>query len=80
MIEKIVAIVFLDMVTWLFFTLTLGKDEAYFNPADNYLMWDEMNWIGVWVCTVLYWIAFLPVAIILGVGAGLYKLFTFGRG
>lgn len=46
-----------------------------FNPKGNYKKWDRLNWFGVWFFTILYWIAFLPFAII----ALIYWLFTVGR-
>ena len=79
MIKEILAFIFFDALGWLLLTLTVFEDELHFNPIENYLMWDEMNWIGVWVCTILYWVLFFPVAILLGIGVGIYKLFTFGR-
>lgn len=50
-------------------------DEFCFNPKKNYNRWCKLNWFGVWVFTILYWIAFLPFTII----AFIYWLFTVGR-
>lgn len=75
----IIAGVLLDMVVWILFTVLLAHDDHYFNPIENYEKWDEMNWLGVWVFTIIYWIVFLPLSILVGVTTGLYKLFTFGR-
>lgn len=75
---EIIAIVLLDMVAWVGFTAGCGND-LYFNPIENYEKWNEMNWLGVWVFTIIYWIVFLPLSILVGVTTVLYKLFTFGR-
>lgn len=74
----IIAIVLLDMVAWIVFTAHCN-DDHYFNPIENYEKWHEMNWLGVWVFTIIYWIVFLPISILVGVTTGLYKAFTFGR-
>lgn len=77
MIGTILLLSFLDFLFWVLFTAK--TDNVYFNPIENYETWSEMNWFGVWVCTILYWILFLPVSIVCGVAAGVYVLFTVGR-
>ena len=52
-----------------------SQDFFCFNPKTNYENWDMLNWFGVWVFTVLYWIVFLPFTII----ALIYWVFTVGR-
>ena len=47
-----------------------------FNVRTNYRKrWRKLNWFGVWFFTILYWIVFLPFAII----AAILWLFTVGR-
>ena len=46
-----------------------------FNLKENYKRWRKLNWFGVWILTILYWIAFLPFTII----ALIYWIFTVGR-
>lgn len=75
---EIIAAVILNMIAWVVFTVSCHENH-YFNPIENYEKWDEMNWLGVWVFTIIYWIVFLPLSILVGVTTGLYKLFTFGR-
>ena len=53
----------------------LGDDEFCFNPKINYKKWSSLNWFGVWVFTILYWIAFLPFTIL----ALICWIFTVGR-
>ena len=52
-----------------------SKDFLCFSPKANYKHWDTLNWFGVWVFTILYWIAFLPFTVV----AFVYWLFTVGR-
>jgi hypothetical protein len=73
----IVKAIIFDGIIWV--ATTFFSDGVYFDPKDNYEEWYQMNWIGVWVCTILYWIAFLPITIVYWVSAGIHKLFTFGR-
>ena len=74
----IVAYVVIEAIAWLVFTALCG-DNIYFNPVENYKTWDSLNWFGVWVGTIVYWIAFLPVSILFGIMAGMMYLFTVGR-
>lgn len=69
-------IILLTILDFFFFILISGSTEDFwFNPKYNYEKWYELNWFGVGVLTILYWIAFLPITIILLIG----WLFTVGR-
>lgn len=74
MIGAIMFFLFIDYMCFSIFTL-LADGKLFFNPFKNYEKWYELNWFGVWTITILYWIMFLPVSIMLGI----YKLFTIGR-
>lgn len=78
MIKAIMFCLFFDYICFAICTI-MAEGELYFNPFENYEKWDKFNWFGVWTITILYWITFLPMAIILGVAFGIYKLFTIGR-
>ena len=78
MIAIIFAYITVDAVAWLMFSAWCGG-KIYFNPVENYKTWDSLNWFGVLVGTIVYWIAFLPLSIIYWVIAGLMFLFTVGR-
>lgn len=69
-------IILLTILDFFFFILISGLTEDFwFDPKYNYEKWYKLNWFGVGVLTILYWIAFLPVAIILLIG----WLFIVGR-
>lgn len=78
MIGLIMFCLFIDYMCFAIVTL-LADGELFFNPFKNYEKWDCFNWVGVWILTILYWIIFLPMSIILGALYGIYKLFTIGR-
>ncbi len=78
MIKLIMFCLFIDYMCFAIFTL-LADGELFFNPFANYEKWDSLNWFGVWTLTILYWIMFFPMSIILGAFYGIYKLFTIGR-
>jgi hypothetical protein len=59
----------------LFFLATALSGDLAFNLKANYERWNALNWFGVWVLTILYWIAFLPFTII----ALICWIFTVGR-
>ena len=59
----------------LFIAITVTNGDFAFNLKPNYKKWDMLNWFGVWVFTILYWVAFLPFSII----ALIYWMFTVGR-
>lgn len=71
--------IFLDLIAWIIFTTCCFDDEIYFNPISNYDKWCSMNWFGVWVFTILYWIVFFAPSIVVGIISGLHKIFTIGR-
>ena len=73
-------VVYLVLDFGLFLAVTGGIEyNLRFNPIQNYKDWDMMNWFGVLICTILYWMLFLPVSIVVGVFSGIRKLFTIGR-
>ena len=53
----------------------VSRERFCFSVKENYKEWLSLNWFGVWTLTILYWIAFLPFAII----AFIHWLFTAGR-
>ena len=55
--------------------ISLNIDLEIFNPIRNYNEWDNLNWLGIFVITLLLNIIFIPYAI----GYWIYKLFTIGR-
>lgn len=59
----------------IFIVVTGRNGDFAFNLKTNYEKWDTLNWFGVWVFTILYWIVFLPFTII----ALIYWIFTVGR-
>ena len=59
----------------LFIGVAVMNGDFAFNLKANYEKWDSLNWFGVWVFTISYWIVFLPFTII----ALIYWLFTVGR-
>lgn len=75
MLETIFGLVFLDILLFIAMTLTIFDEEYYFYPKENYENWYALNWFGVWFFTILYWIIFLPVTILILI----WKLFTIGR-
>ena len=58
-----------------FIVITVMNGDFAFNLKANYEKWDTLNWFGVWVFTILYWIVFLPFTII----TFIYWIFTVGR-
>ena len=77
MILYVLAICFISFILWVLHLAIF--DDAYFNPKSNYEKWYDLNWFGVLFLTVLYWVIFLPVSVVVGIGWVVYKLFTFGR-
>jgi hypothetical protein len=77
MIGHVVAICFFNCLIWLLFTILF--DGIYFNPKDNYEKWYELNWCGTMFFTILYWIIFLPITLIVGIVWVIFKMFTVGR-
>ena len=76
--ESVFPILFFGAILYIIvFCITSDKwgDMFCFNIKKNYNRWHRLNWFGVWVFTILYWIAFLPFTII----ALIYWLFTVGR-
>ena len=73
MIGATMLYLFFDLAFFGIFSVILN--DFFFNPFENYKTWDILNWFGVWTITILYWILFLPVSIMLVI----YKLFTIGR-
>ena len=59
----------------LFIAITVMNGDFAFDFKANYEKWYALNWFGVWVFTILYWIVFLPFTII----ALIYWIFTVGR-
>ena len=59
----------------IFVIVTEKTDGFWFNPKENYEKWHELNWFGVWFLTILYWIFFLPITIMVAIS----WLFTVGR-
>ena len=59
------------------FIVVTGRNNGdfAFNLKTNYEKWDTLNWFGVCVFTILYWIVFLPFTVI----ALIYWIFTVGR-
>ena len=76
--ESIFCALFFGMIIYITVFFIISEkwgDVFYFNPKENYNRWYRLNWFGVWVFTILYWIAFLPFTII----ALIYWIFTTGR-
>lgn len=59
----------------LFICVTVMNGDFAFNLKSNYEKWYELNLLGVWFFTILYWLAFLPFTII----ALIVWIFTVGR-
>lgn len=70
--EMIIGIIFYFAI---FVMVTEKTDGFWFNPKENYEKWYELNWFGVWFLTILYWLLFLPITIMVAI----YWLFTVGR-
>lgn len=62
MTDMIVPILFAHLM--LFSVITIYTSDIWFNIKYNYEKWYEINWFGVILFTVLYWIACLPIALI----------------
>lgn len=70
--EELLLFIMLDALILLTF---VNFDLSVFNPIRNYDKWDDLNWFGVGVMTLLFNIFFIPYAICYWI----YKLFTVGR-
>lgn len=52
---------------------------SFLNPIRNYKEWEELNWFGIGVITMLLNIICLPYAIVYWICKFVYWLFTVGR-
>lgn len=70
---KIVILLFCDFL--LLGIVSVMTNGMWFNPKENYQEWCSLNWFGVGLFTLIYWVVFLPFTIIYMV----CKILTVGR-
>ena len=80
-VEDLVLVIPIVIIWWSagFLVFTGQTGGFWFNPKENYARWNTLNWFGVWFLTICYWIAFLPITIIVAVSTAVKWIFTVGR-
>ena len=76
----IACVVIYLVLSFVYFACTSAyAGHHYFNPIDNYDEWDNLNWLGVFVFTLLLNFVFAPFALLYWVIKILVFTFTAGR-